>query len=39
MGKQTKGDVTYGIIARVETLGPNWAQNAPTCFILELHVH
>ena len=30
---------TYGIRATVETLGPNWAQNAPTCFILELHVY
>ena len=27
-----KGYVTYGIRARVEPLGPNWAQNAPTCF-------
>ena len=31
------GDVTYGIRAGVETLGPNWAQNAPTGFTLELH--
>ena len=34
-----KGYVTYGIRATVETLRPNWAQNAPTCFILELHVY
>ena len=25
-----KGYITYGIRAIVETLGPNWAQNAPT---------
>ena len=30
-------DTTYGIRAGVETLGPNWAQNAPTGFTLELH--
>ena len=34
-----KGYATYGIRARVETLGPNWAQNAPTHFVLELHVY
>ena len=29
-----KGYVTDGVRARVETLGPIWAQNAPTYFIL-----
>ena len=33
------GYVTGGIRAGFETLGPNWAQNSPTCFILELHVY
>ena len=31
--------VTYGIRARVETLRPNWDPNAPTHFVLEIHVH
>ena len=30
---------TNGIRARVEKLGPNWAQNAPTHFVLDLHVY
>ena len=34
-----KGYITYGIGAQVETLGTNWAQNAPTCFTLALHVY
>ena len=34
-----KGYTKYGIRATVETLGPNWAQNAPTCFTLELRVY
>ena len=34
-----EGYNTYGIRARVETLGPNWAQNAPTHFFLELLVY
>ena len=36
---RARRDITYGIRARVETLGPNRAQNAPTCFVLELHVY
>ena len=31
--------ITYGIRARVKTLGPNWARNAPTHFVLDLHVY
>ena len=34
-----EGYITYGIRARVETLGPNWAQNAPTHFVFELHAY
>ena len=34
-----RGDITYGIKAGVKTLGLDWAQNSPTCFILELHVY
>ena len=34
---EIQGVVTYGIGARVETLGPNWAQNTPTHFVLDLH--
>ena len=30
--------VTDGIRARVETLGPIWAHNAPTYFVLELMI-
>ena len=34
-----EGYTTYGIRAKVETLGPNWDQNAPTFSTLELHVY
>ena len=39
MTRRYMGYVTGGIRAGVETLGPNWAQNAATCFTLELHVY
>ena len=32
------GYVTYGIRARVETLGPIWAQYAPTYFVSKLMI-
>ena len=37
MALRYRGYTTYGIRAGVETLGPNWAQNDPTGFTLELH--
>ena len=39
MAFRNKGYATNGIRATVETLGPNWTQNAPTCFTIEVHVH
>ena len=39
MALRYSGYTTYGIRATVKTLGPNWAQNAATCFTLELHVY
>ena len=38
MALRYKEFVTGGIRARVETLGPIWAQNAPTYFISELMI-
>ena len=39
MALRYKRDITYGIKAKVETLGTDWAQNAPTCFTMELHFY
>ena len=38
-GNEAYGYATYGIRARVEKFGPNWAQTTPTPFVLELHVY
>ena len=38
MALRYKGYATGGIRARVETLGPNWAQNAPTYFVSKLMI-
>ena len=39
MALRYKRFTTYGIRARVETLGPNWAQDAPTPFSSKLHLY
>ena len=38
MASRYKRYITYGMRARVETLGPIWAQNTPTYFISELMI-